>query len=94
MHHGSTEIIKDTTEESTTCLEKDFLKVINIQINGAFQKKNNQKSTENKLHSVLYNNSPHFAWYGQNPSIHKLRNFGCYKHPIISSPKNLDDKTK
>ena len=30
-----------------------------------------------KLHSALENNSPPFAWYGQKPSFHELRNFGC-----------------
>ena len=46
-----------------------------------------------KLHCVLDNTSPHFSWYGQNPSIHKLRTFGCDIYPITSSPKKLYDRT-
>ena len=46
------------------------------------------------IHSDLDNISPHFAWYGQNTSIHELRTFGCDIYPITSSPKKLDDRTQ
>ena len=47
-----------------------------------------------KLHSALDNSSPHFVWYGQNPSIRELRTFGCDIYPITSSPKILYDRTQ
>ena len=46
-----------------------------------------------KLHSALDKTSPHFSWYGQNPSVHELRTFGCNIYPIISSPKTLYYRT-
>ena len=30
-----------------------------------------------RINSALDNISPHFAWYGKNPSIHELRTFKC-----------------
>ena len=47
-----------------------------------------------KLHSELENIPPHFAWYGQNNSIHELREFGWYIYPITPSPKNVDYRTQ
>ena len=34
-----------------------------------------------RIHSDLDNISPHFEWYGKNPSIHELRTFGCEYSP-------------
>ena len=42
-----------------------------------------------KIHSALDNASPHFAWYGKNPIIHKLREFLCDIYPITPKPKKL-----
>ena len=42
-----------------------------------------------KLYIALDNTSLHFAWYGQNPSIHELRTFWCDIYPITSCHKNL-----
>ena len=47
-----------------------------------------------KLHSSLDNTSTYFSWYGQNPSIHELKTFGCDIYPITSSPKILYDITQ
>ena len=47
-----------------------------------------------RIHSALKNISTHFAWYGKNPSIHKLRKFGCAIYPITSSTKNLYNITQ
>ena len=46
------------------------------------------------MYSDLENTSPHFIWYGKNPSIHELRTFGCDIYPIPSSPENLYDITQ
>ena len=47
-----------------------------------------------KIYSALENTSPHFLWYGKNPSIHVLIIFGCDIYPITSSPKKLYDITQ
>ena len=47
-----------------------------------------------KIHSILENISPHFAWHGKNTSIHELRTFGCDIYPIKQYSKKLDDRTK
>ena len=46
-----------------------------------------------RIHSALDNISPHFAWYGKNPSIHELITFQCDIYPITSSPKKLYYRT-
>ena len=47
-----------------------------------------------KIYRALDNNSPHFAWYGKNPSIHELRKFVFDIYPIILYTKILDDRTQ
>ena len=47
-----------------------------------------------RIHSALDNISPHFVWYGKNPSIHELKTFRCDIYPITSSPKKLYYRTK
>ena len=47
-----------------------------------------------KPHSKIDNIPTNFEWYDKKSSIHELRNFECYIHPIKSSPKNVYDRTQ
>ena len=62
MHHVSMEIMKDTTESFTTLLQQFFLELIDLETNGALQKKHQHNHID--VSSPVHYTIPHLTYHG------------------------------